>query len=86
MANKARIYQALGNLQEAARLLSGINETSSGGAYEAKTTQLQFERNYGELVRLQQARVTQHGSDFDQVNLAHVPVDGWGYGWRKGYR
>ena len=30
MANKARIYQALGNLQEAARFLSGINETSSG--------------------------------------------------------
>ena len=37
MANKARIYQALGNLQEAARFLSGINETSSGVAFEAKT-------------------------------------------------
>ena len=29
MAYKASIYQAEGNLQEAARLLSGINETSS---------------------------------------------------------
>ena len=61
MANKARIYQALGNLQEAARLLSGINETSSGVAFEAKTSQLQFERNYGELIRLQQARLNQDG-------------------------
>ena len=58
MATKARIYQAQGNLQEAARLLSGINETSSGVAYEAKTSQLQYERNYGELIRLQQARVS----------------------------
>jgi len=71
MANKARIYQALGNLQEAARLLSGINETSSGVVFETKTSQLQYERNYGELVRLQQARVAQHVSDFDQLNLAH---------------
>ena len=58
MAYKARIYQALGNLQEAARFLSGINETSSWVAFDAKTSQLQFERNYGELVRLQQAKVT----------------------------
>jgi tetratricopeptide (TPR) repeat protein len=70
MANKARIYQALGNLQEAAGLLSGINEASSGDAYETKASQLQFERNYGDLIRLQQARVTQIGSDFDQLNLA----------------
>jgi tetratricopeptide (TPR) repeat protein len=71
LANKARIYQALGNLQEAARLLSGINETSPGTVYEAKATQLQFERNYGELLRLQQARVTQNGfNSWDQLNLA----------------
>ena len=71
MANKARIYQALGNLQEASRLLFGINDTSSGDAFETKSSQLQFERNYGELLRLQQARLTQDGSDFhDQLNLA----------------
>jgi TolB-like protein/cytochrome c-type biogenesis protein CcmH/NrfG/predicted Ser/Thr protein kinase len=71
MANKARIYQAEGNLQEAARLLSGINETSSSAAFETKTAQLQFERNYGELVRLQQARLTQKGAGFmDQLNMA----------------
>jgi TolB-like protein/Flp pilus assembly protein TadD len=71
MANKARIYQALGNLREAARFVSGISETSSGTAFETKTAQLQFERNYAELVRLQQARVSQEGSGFmDQLNLA----------------
>ena len=71
MASKARIYQAQGNLQEAAKLLSGINETSSEVAFETKASQLQFERNFVELVRLQQARLTQDGSDFgNQLNLA----------------
>src|SRR5262249_29778066 len=71
MATKARIYQALGNLQEAARLLPGINETSSGVAFETKTTQLEFERNYGELLQLQQARAARAGSvGGDQSNLA----------------
>ena len=64
MAYKARIYQAEGNLQEAAKFLSGINETSSAFAFETKTSQLQFERNYGDLVRLLQARLKQDGSDF----------------------
>ena len=37
MASKARIYQAQGNLQEAARLLSEINaQTPSGNAFEVK--------------------------------------------------
>src|SRR5262249_53889262 len=71
MAYKARIYQALGNLQEAGTFLSGINETSSSVAFNTKTSQLQYERNYGELVRLQQARVTQDGSGWgDQLSLA----------------
>ena len=33
MAYKASIYQAQGNLQEAAKFLSGINETSSWLAF-----------------------------------------------------
>ena len=87
MANKARIYQAQGNLQEAARFLSGINETSPGIAFEAKTSQLQYERNYGELIRLQQARVTQDGFSWvGWVESCFIPVAGWRYGWRKGYR
>ena len=68
---KARIYQALGNLQEAGRFLSGINETSSEVAFETKTSQLQLERNYGELIRLQRARLNQDGSGWlDQLILA----------------
>ena len=38
MASKASIYQAQGNLQEAARLLSGINEqTPSEVAFETRS-------------------------------------------------
>jgi TolB-like protein/predicted Ser/Thr protein kinase len=71
IATKARIYQALGNLQEAARLLSGINETSPDIAFEAKAAQLQFERNYAELIRLQQARLNQNAFSWvGALNLA----------------
>jgi TolB-like protein/cytochrome c-type biogenesis protein CcmH/NrfG len=60
MAIKASSYQAQGNLQEAARLLSGINEQSPNeNAFEIKITQLQLERNYSEAVRLLQARQAQ---------------------------
>jgi len=60
MPIKASSYQAQGNLQEAARLLSGINEQSPNeNAFQIKITQLQLERNYGEAVRLLQARQTQ---------------------------
>ena len=53
MAAKASIYQAQGNLQEAARLLSEINEqTPTEDTFEIKITQLRLERNYGEAVRL----------------------------------
>jgi serine/threonine protein kinase/Tfp pilus assembly protein PilF len=71
MANKARVYQALGNLHEAGKFLAGVNETSSEVAFDTKASQLQFEHKYGELVRLQQGRLTQEGSSFgDQLNLA----------------
>jgi serine/threonine-protein kinase len=77
MAAKARVYQAQGNLQEAAKLLVEINaQTPSNGAFEAKLTQLTLERNHGEAVRLLQARLAQFhfGSEidkgFDQVMLA----------------
>src|SRR5207248_2107758 len=57
------IYQAEGNLQEAARFLRGISETSSWFAFLTKTSQLQYERNYGELIRLLQARLAQSHLD-----------------------
>jgi TolB-like protein/predicted Ser/Thr protein kinase/Tfp pilus assembly protein PilF len=64
MAAKARIYQAQGNLQEAARFLSAINEqTPSAIIFGTKITQLEFERNYGEAIRLLQARLVQFHFD-----------------------
>jgi serine/threonine-protein kinase len=63
MAGKASIYQAEGNLQEAAKCLSGTKETSSWFASETKTFQLKLEQNYGEAVRLLQARLAQFHYD-----------------------
>jgi TolB-like protein/Flp pilus assembly protein TadD/predicted Ser/Thr protein kinase len=60
MADKASIYQAQGNLQEAARFLSEIDERSPFlDALLFKIAQLQLERNYGDAVRLLQARLAQ---------------------------
>jgi TolB-like protein/predicted Ser/Thr protein kinase/predicted Zn-dependent protease len=57
---KAGIYQAQGNLQEAATLLSEINELSpSSDAFVVKIAQLELERNYGEAVRLLQTPLAQ---------------------------
>ena len=79
MALKASIYQAQGNLQEAARLLSEINEqTPSDYAFLIKINQLRLERNYGEAIRLLQARLAQFHFDSeddkadDQVVLALI--------------
>jgi len=60
MVAKATIYQAQGNLQEAARFLSGVNEqVPNEHAFAIKITQLRLERNYGEAVRLLQTRLAQ---------------------------
>jgi tetratricopeptide (TPR) repeat protein len=77
IASKAGIYQAQGNLQEAAKLLTEINaQTLSGNAFATKIIQLTLERNLGEAVRLLQDRQAQFhfASEFDkssnQVGLA----------------
>ena len=60
MAVKATVYQAEGNLQEAAKLLMEVNpQTDSPSAVRVKVTQLRLERNHGEAVRLLQARLAQ---------------------------
>src|SRR5947208_1478685 len=52
MALKASIYQAEGNLQEAAKSLSQVNpETNSDAAVRMKLTQLRLERHNTELFR-----------------------------------
>jgi len=78
-AAKARVYQAQGNLQEAARFLSKINElTPNEDTFYIKITQLRLERKYGEAVRLLRARQAQFqfASDnekaFDQAVLAFI--------------
>ena len=79
MAAKAGIYQAQGNLQEAARFLSEINgQTPNEDTLESRSIQLRLERNYGEAIRLLQARLAQFhfASEFDkgadQVTLAFM--------------
>ena len=72
MASKASIYQAQGNLEEAGKLLSGINErTPNAFVFGVKINQLQFERNDGEAVRLLQGRLAQfhYDSDFEKAGL-----------------
>jgi TolB-like protein/Tfp pilus assembly protein PilF len=70
MASKASIYQAQGNLEEAAKLLSEVNaQTPSSTAFLIKITELRLERNLGEAIRLLQGRQTQFHftSEFDKV-------------------
>jgi serine/threonine protein kinase/Flp pilus assembly protein TadD len=77
MRAKAIIYQAQGNLQQAAKLLTEVNEqTASVPAFRTKITQLRLERNYGEAIRLLQIRLAQFHFDNqfekceDQAQLA----------------
>jgi TolB-like protein/regulator of sirC expression with transglutaminase-like and TPR domain len=60
IAVKASIYQARGNLPEAAKILSAIDaQTAPENAFVIKMTQLRLERNYAEAVRFLQARQAQ---------------------------
>ena len=68
MASKAGIYQAQGNLQEAAKLLE---KESRGEDSEANLTQLRLERNFGETVRLVQDQLARSHYE-SQVNKAGV--------------
>jgi len=78
-SDKAGIYQAQGNLQEAAKLLSGVNEeTPNGTIFDAKINQLTLERNYGEAIRLMKSRLAHFAfpSDFEKeifrIHLAAI--------------
>jgi tetratricopeptide (TPR) repeat protein len=71
MAFKASIYQAQGNLEEAAKLLSEVNaQTPSSRAFRIKITELRLERNLDEAIRLLQARLAQFHftSELDKGN------------------
>ncbi|HEV2718331.1 MAG TPA: hypothetical protein VGU64_23900, partial [Terriglobales bacterium] len=66
---KASIYQAEGNLQEAAMLLSSVNEQAPNETFPIRIDQLRLERNYGEAIRLLQARLAQFhfASEYDRA-------------------
>src|SRR5207253_6030080 len=67
MAFKATMYQAKGNLQEAAKLLIDVNErTTSASAFGTKLRQLRLERNHAEAIRLLQALLAQGPSAFGE--------------------
>jgi serine/threonine-protein kinase len=79
MASKASMYQAEGNLQEAAKLLVHVNaQTNSDPAVRTKLTQLRLERNHTEASQLVQARQARFHAAFGiekgtkQVGLALV--------------
>jgi tetratricopeptide (TPR) repeat protein len=79
IASKASIYQAEGDLGQAATLLVGINDlTVSEDTFAIKITQLKLERKYGEAVRSLQARLaqfhfaSQYDKAHDQVTLALI--------------
>jgi Flp pilus assembly protein TadD len=70
MAAKAQTYQAQGNLEQAAKFLSQISaETASQSIFLTKITQARLERNFGEAIRLLQARLAQFhfASEIDKV-------------------
>jgi TolB-like protein/Flp pilus assembly protein TadD len=69
LASKAGIYQAQGNLAEAARCLREVNaQTPSYAAVAEKVTQLIFERNYADAVQLLENRFAQFqfGSELEE--------------------
>ena len=93
MAAKAGIYQAEGNLQEAARSLPEIDwPFFPWHTFVVKMTQLRLERKYGELIRLLQTRVAQFHFDLetdratDEVLACFNAASCWRYGQRKRQR
>jgi TolB-like protein/Tfp pilus assembly protein PilF len=70
MAAKSAIYQAQGDLQEANRCLSGVDwQTASPLVVGIKFDLLKLERNYGEIIRLLQARLTHIDSPTEKALL-----------------
>jgi len=75
-ASKASIYQAEGNLQEAAKLLVDVNaQTNSDVAVRVKLTQLRLERNHTEATQLVQARQARlHGASGIDKGIKQVGI------------
>src|SRR5204862_39406 len=61
VASEARIYQSEGNLEQAKKLLAGVNaQTPSAIAFLTKMNQLFLERHFDEAIRLIHSRLTEY--------------------------
>src|SRR5207244_12310082 len=61
VASEAKIYQAEGNLEQAGKLLAGVNaQTPSFNAFLTKMNQLFLERQFDEAIRLIHSRLTEY--------------------------
>ena len=61
VASEAKIYQAEGNLEQAGKLLAGVNaQTPSFIAFLTKMNQLFLERHFDEAIRLIHSRLTEY--------------------------
>ena len=61
VASEARIYQAEGNLEQAGKLLVGVNaQTLSFMVFLTKKDQLLLERHFDEAIRLINSRITEY--------------------------
>jgi TolB-like protein len=67
IANRICIYQAQGNLKEAAKLLSRLSPRQSG--WLVANDQFRLERNYAEAIRLLQAQLAQPASEEEKFGL-----------------
>src|SRR5437762_2065889 len=73
VASKAKIYQAEGNLEQAGKLLAGVNaQTPSFNAFVAKMNQLFLERRWDEAIRLIHSRPTE-SSDLSDIERLFNP-------------
>jgi tetratricopeptide (TPR) repeat protein len=60
LASEAKIYQAEGNLEQAGKLLAGVNaQTPSVNAFVTKINQLFLERHFDDAIRLIHDRLTE---------------------------
>src|SRR5205823_8464166 len=70
VASKAKIYQAEGNLEQAGKLLVGVNaQTPSFIAFLTKMNQLFLERHFDEAIQLIHSRLTDYRNVRDVERL-----------------
>jgi tetratricopeptide (TPR) repeat protein len=77
VASEAKIYQSEGNLEQAEKLIAGINApTPSVNAYVTRINQLFLERHFDDAIRLIRSRLTEYRdlSDIERLFNPFLPV------------